>query len=103
MMGILIPSPILRPVTFLLIAFFCLNLSFALHEDQVGVADWHHQYLGKVKQAVFHTQKTGRKRVIVLTEENVIASLDLRRGGIFWRHLLGNNDQIDHIDIALGK
>lgn len=42
----------------------------------------HHQYLGKVKQAVFHTQKAGRKRVIVSTEENAIASLDLRRGGI---------------------
>jgi hypothetical protein len=42
----------------------------------------HQQYIGKVKHAVFHTQKTGRKRVVVSTEENVIASLDLRHGEI---------------------
>lgn len=40
------------------------------------------QYIGKVKQAVFHTQKAGRKRVVVSTEENVVASLDLRHGEI---------------------
>lgn len=42
----------------------------------------HQRYIGKVKHAVFHTQKTGRKRVIVSTEENVVASLDLRLGEI---------------------
>ncbi|OMO61903.1 Quinonprotein alcohol dehydrogenase-like-superfamily [Corchorus capsularis] len=62
----------------------------------------HQQYIGKVKQAMFHTQKTGRKRVVVSTEENVLASLDLRHGEIFWRHVLGPNDVIDGID-ALGK
>ncbi|KAF5207425.1 Er membrane protein complex subunit [Thalictrum thalictroides] len=83
--------------------FISLNLSSALYEDQVGLMDWHHKYIGKVKQAVFHTQKAGRKRVIVSTEENVIASLDLRRGEIFWRHVLARNDVIDAIDITLGK
>lgn len=77
--------------------------SFSLYEDQVGLMDWHQQYIGKVKHAVFHTQKAGRKRVVVSTEENVIASLDLRRGDIFWRHVLGPNDAVDEIDIALGK
>ncbi|PIA64847.1 hypothetical protein AQUCO_00100367v1 [Aquilegia coerulea] len=89
-------------LTFFLL-FISLNLSSALYEDQVGLMDWHHKYVGKVKQAVFHTQKAGRKRVIVSTEENVIASLDLRRGEIFWRHVLGSNDVIDAIDITLGK
>lgn len=65
--------------------------------------DWHQQYIGKVKHAVFHTQKAGRKRVVVSTEENVIASLDLRHGEIFWRHVLGANDTINELDIALGK
>ncbi|KAJ6793419.1 ER membrane protein complex subunit 1 [Iris pallida] len=87
---------------FLLVVSFS-HLSSALYEDQVGLADWHHKYIGKVKQAVFHTQKTGRKRVVVSTEENVIASLDLRRGDIFWRHVLGKDDVVDQIDIALGK
>ncbi|GMJ07672.1 hypothetical protein like AT5G11560 [Hibiscus trionum] len=93
-------------VPFLLFAL-CFNSSLtpvlSLYEDQVGLMDWHQQYIGKVKQAVFSTQKTGRRRVIVSTEENVIASLDLRHGEIFWRHLLGSNDVIDGIDIGLGK
>ncbi|XP_042445968.1 ER membrane protein complex subunit 1-like [Zingiber officinale] len=89
----------LRVFTLLLLSTF----SSALYEDQVGLADWHQKYIGKVKHAVFHTQKTGRKRVVVSTEENVFASLDLRTGNIFWRHVLGKDDQIDQIDIALGK
>ncbi|XWS72553.1 hypothetical protein CRYUN_Cryun02cG0049600 [Craigia yunnanensis] len=90
-------------ILFLLFFFSSLIPILALYEDQVGLLDWHQQYIGKVKQAVFHTQKTGRKRVVVSTEENVIASLDLRHGEIFWRHVLGSNDVIDGIDIALGK
>ena len=39
----------------------------------------HQQYIGTVKHAVFHSQKSGRKRVIVATEENVVASLNLCR------------------------
>ena len=78
-------------------------LSFSLYEDQAGLTDWHQRYIGKVKHAVFHTQKTGRKRVIVSTEENVVASLDLRHGEIFWRHVLGTKDAIDGVGIALGK
>ncbi|KAK9102760.1 hypothetical protein Sjap_020014 [Stephania japonica] len=87
----------------LLISWFAPNPTVALYEDQVGLMDWHHKYIGKVKHAVFHTQKAGRKRVVVSTEENVVASLDLRRGDIFWRHVLGKNDVIDEIDIAMGK
>ncbi|KAJ0962596.1 hypothetical protein J5N97_027718 [Dioscorea zingiberensis] len=78
-------------------------LAAGLYEDQVGLADWHQKYIGKTKQAVFHTQKAGRKRVVVSTEENAIASLDLRTGDIYWRHVLGKNDPIDQIDVALGK
>ncbi|KAG5244266.1 ER membrane protein complex [Salix suchowensis] len=89
-----------------LIFLFILSLTvptFSLHEDQVGLMDWHQKYIGKVKHAVFQTQKTGRKRVLVSTEENVIASLDLRHGEIFWRHVLGANDAIDGIDTAMTK
>lgn len=41
--------------------------------------------------------------MVVSTEENVVASLDLRHGEIFWRHVLGSSDVVDGIDIALGK
>ncbi|XP_062110550.1 uncharacterized protein LOC133822280 [Humulus lupulus] len=88
---------------FSMLILFYAKPSFSLYEDQVGLVDWHQQYIGKVKQAVFHTQKTGRKRVVVSTEENVVASLDLRHGEIYWRHVLGSSDAVDGIDIALGK
>ncbi|KAE8680934.1 U-box domain-containing protein 26-like [Hibiscus syriacus] len=88
---------------FLFLIFSSLVPILSLYEDQVGLTDWHQQYIGKVKQAVFHTHKTGRKRVVVSTELNVIATLDLRRGEIFWRHVLGSNDAVDGMDIALGK
>ncbi|XAR70870.1 hypothetical protein NMG60_11027904 [Bertholletia excelsa] len=91
-------------VFLLLLLFLSSSLpSLSLYEDQVGLMDWHQQYIGKAKHAVFHTQKTGRKRVVVSTEENVVASLDLRRGEIFWRHVFGPKDAIDEVDIALGK
>uniref|UniRef100_A0A5B7APM3 ER membrane protein complex subunit 1 n=1 Tax=Davidia involucrata TaxID=16924 RepID=A0A5B7APM3_DAVIN len=93
----------IRVFLLLLLFLSSSNLTFSLYEDQVGLMDWHQQYIGKVKHAVFHTQKAGRKRVVVSTEENVVASLDLRHGEIFWRHVLGTNDAIDQIDIALGK
>jgi hypothetical protein len=35
-----------------------------------------------VKHVVFHAQKSGRRRVVVSTEENAISSLDLRTGDI---------------------
>lgn len=92
-----------RVFTLLLLLFSAFNFSHSLYEDQVGLMDWHQQYIGKVKQAVFQTQKAGRKRVIVATEENVVASLDLRRGEIFWRKVLGAKDSVDEIALALGK
>jgi hypothetical protein len=42
----------------------------------------HQQYIGRVKHAVFQTQGAGRKRVVVATEYNAIASLNLRTGEI---------------------
>ncbi|KAL2250699.1 UNVERIFIED_CONTAM: ER membrane protein complex subunit 1 [Sesamum indicum] len=93
----------IRAFLLLLMFFASSDPAYSLYEDQVGLMDWHQQYIGKVKHAVFHTQKAARKRVIVSTEENVVASLDLRHGEIFWRHVLGPNDAIDQIDVALGK
>ncbi|KAJ8751721.1 hypothetical protein K2173_025893 [Erythroxylum novogranatense] len=93
----------IRVFVTVVIVLAVISHAFCIYEDQVGLMDWHQQYIGKVKGAVFHTQKTGRKRVIVSTEENVIACLDLRHGEIFWRHVLGGNDAIDGIDVAMGR
>lgn len=93
----------IRVLVLLFVISCCSYSAISVYEDQVGLMDWHHQYIGKVKHAAFHTQKAARKRVIVSTEENVVASLDLRHGEIFWRHILGPNDVVDQLDIALGK
>lgn len=85
-----------------LLGLFCLPC-YSIFEDQVGVWDWHQQYIGKVKHATFQTQGAGRKRVVVATEQNVLASLNLRKGEIFWKHVLGDSDKVDGLDIALGK
>ncbi|XP_006654166.1 ER membrane protein complex subunit 1 [Oryza brachyantha] len=97
------PPP--RHLLLLLLAFLAslATLADAVYEDQVGLADWHQRYIGKVKQAVYHSQKSGRRRVVVLTEENVIASLDLRSGDIFWRHVIEKNDPVDQLSLSLGK
>ncbi|KAJ3694522.1 hypothetical protein LUZ60_010002 [Juncus effusus] len=87
----------------LLILVSVVGACFAIYEEQVGLADWHKRYIGKVKHAVFHTQKTGRRRVVVSTEQNLIASLDLRTGDIFWRQVFGKNDVIDQLSLSLGK
>ncbi|CAM6050215.1 unnamed protein product [Sphagnum compactum] len=92
----------------LLLAFVCVlgfltSSCHALYEDQVGVWDWHQQYIGRVKHAVFQTQGSGRKRVVVATEQNALASLNLRTGEIYWRHVLGESDTIDVLELASGK
>ncbi|GAA0163002.1 hypothetical protein LIER_18979 [Lithospermum erythrorhizon] len=93
----------IRVTILLLFLFSSFCTIYSIYEDQVGLTDWHQEYIGKVKHAVFHTHKAARKRVIVSTQQNVVASLDLRHAQIFWRHVLAANDTIDGIDIALGK
>ncbi|XP_076766760.1 ER membrane protein complex subunit 1 isoform X2 [Xylocopa sonorina] len=63
------------------------NLSLCLYEDQVGKFDWKQNYVGKIKFASFDTVSTARK-IIVATEENVIAALNLKSGQILWRRVL---------------
>lgn len=71
-----------------LIIFISLfNLSLCLYEDQVGKFDWKQNYVGKIKFASFDTVST-TKKIIVATEENVIAALNLKTGQIIWRRVL---------------
>ncbi|CAM6003737.1 unnamed protein product [Sphagnum balticum] len=90
-------------LAFVFVLGFLTSSCHALYEDQVGVWDWHQQYIGRVKHAVFQTQGSGRKRVVVATEQNALASLNLRTGEIYWRHVLGESDPIDVLELASGK
>lgn len=80
-----------------LIFSLTINFSNSLYEDQVGKFDWKKSYIGKVKYASFDT-----KRVIVATEENVLASLNSKTGQIVWRQIFEEplNLQIEflHVD-----
>ncbi|XP_044523744.1 ER membrane protein complex subunit 1 isoform X1 [Gracilinanus agilis] len=63
-----------------------LVLSAAVYEDQVGKFDWRQQYVGKLKFASLECAP-GSKKIVVATEENVIAALNSRTGAILWRHV----------------
>ncbi|XP_014216207.1 ER membrane protein complex subunit 1 isoform X2 [Copidosoma floridanum] len=70
----------------LVIFLSLLNLSQCLYEDQIGKFDWKQNYVGKVKYASFDSVYAAKK-IIVVTEENVIAALNIRTGQILWRRL----------------
>ncbi|CAK9820665.1 ER membrane protein complex subunit 1 [Anthophora plagiata] len=72
---------------YLIVLFGLFNLSLCLYEDQVGKFDWKQNYVGKIKFASFDTVSTAKK-IIVATEENVIAALNLKSGQILWRRVL---------------
>ncbi|KAJ8672798.1 hypothetical protein QAD02_004058 [Eretmocerus hayati] len=71
----------------LIVLLGLFNLSLCLYEDQVGKFDWRQNYVGKVKFASFDTGSSAAKfhKIIVATEENVLAALNIRTGHILWR------------------
>ncbi|KZC03992.1 ER membrane protein complex subunit 1 [Dufourea novaeangliae] len=71
----------------LIVLIGLFNLSVCLYEDQIGKFDWKQNYVGKIKFASFDTVSTAKK-IIVATEENVIAALNLKSGQILWRRVL---------------
>ncbi|XP_012231716.1 ER membrane protein complex subunit 1 isoform X2 [Linepithema humile] len=72
---------------YLIVLVGLFNFSLGLYEDQVGKFDWRQNYVGKIKFASFDTVSTAKK-IIVATEENVIAALNLKSGQILWRRVL---------------
>ena len=70
-------------VTFILL----LNVCLAFYEDEVGLFDWRHQYVGKVKFAYFDQYSHNSRRAWVATQSNVIAALNARTGSIIWRRV----------------
>lgn len=81
-----------------IIIMFIIHLSSGLYEDQVGKFDWKRSFIGRVKYAKFDV-----KRLIVATEENVIASLNIKNGNIIWRQLLEDSRTQEVKYLHLGK
>ncbi|CAI5952941.1 unnamed protein product [Closterium sp. NIES-65] len=94
----------LRPLRLLLvlaIAVLCVGVVrvSGLYEDQVGTYDWVQPRIGGVRFAAFLTSSQ-RKRVLVGTDRNVIAALNLRTGDVAWRRVLGDKDTLHALDMG---
>lgn len=96
----------------LVVTFLCLiQYSEQLYEDQIGKFDWYvysmyewfqlknkfiihrkHDFVGKLKNAFFdgvsYQDKNFGDRIIVATEQNVLAALNVRTGDILWRKIM---------------
>lgn len=81
-----------------IITILIIHFTSGLYEDQVGKFDWKRSFIGKVKFAKFEV-----KRLIVVTEENVLASLNIKNGNILWRQLLENSRSQEVKYLHLGK
>lgn len=81
----------LYSIAFIILAF--INSTFALYKDQTGVIDWHQALVGTPKVAYFQ-KIIGRSNLIVGTESNVIANLNLRNDNINWRHALKSDETL---------
>lgn len=74
-----------------------IHLTLALYEDQVGKFDWKRSFVGKVKFVSLEAT-----RIIVATEENVLASLNIKTGDIQWRQVLEDpgTSQIEYLQVG---
>ncbi|XP_061639785.1 ER membrane protein complex subunit 1 [Phyllopteryx taeniolatus] len=68
------------------VIMFCFAVD-AVFEDQVGKFDWRQQYVGNVRFAHFDAHLQSSKKVILATEKNVFAAVNIRTGELFWRHV----------------
>ncbi|GJP84387.1 hypothetical protein CLOP_g14445 [Closterium sp. NIES-67] len=93
----------LPPLLRVLVAVMVVGAGVAgvrgLYEDQVGTYDWYQQRIGRARFASFLTSSQ-RKRVLVGTDRNVVAALNLRTGDIAWRRVLGDADTLHALDMG---
>ncbi|CEP08079.1 hypothetical protein [Parasitella parasitica] len=68
--------------------------SAAIYENQAGLFDWHHTWVGHPREAV----KLDEKHIAVYSERNIIASLNTDNGAVVWRQVLEN--QLDHFVVT---
>ncbi|XP_023945986.2 ER membrane protein complex subunit 1 [Bicyclus anynana] len=90
----------LNNMNWFIVFFSLINLSVCIYEDQIGKFDWRQSYVGRIKFSQFDTVSTAKK-IIVATEENVLAALNLKTGQVVWRHVFetasAGNIQLLHV------
>ena len=74
------------------------SLTYCLYEDQIGLFDWRKSFVGKINYVHFDGSAANNKRIIVSSEENVLAALNSRTGNLIWRRVLErSNNTIDKL------
>ncbi|CAG8630833.1 14657_t:CDS:10 [Funneliformis caledonium] len=66
----------------------------SLYANQAGVIDWHHQYIGTPKTSFFHKFVSRGAYVLVASDRNVLASINVRSGNLDWRQVFDENENI---------
>ncbi|KHJ41224.1 PQQ enzyme repeat protein [Trichuris suis] len=85
----------------LAIVLLLFSTSSALYEDQIGKFDWRKQFVGCPKLFAYEpTHLSLWKSIFVITENNVIASINPRNGEINWR-LFFETDERNTVDALL--
>ncbi|EGO03055.1 hypothetical protein SERLA73DRAFT_103134 [Serpula lacrymans var. lacrymans S7.3] len=78
-----------------LVTSLCATLSWALHESDVGVVDWHKKLIGV---PLYHSLQTApvfyQDIVYTATGNNVLAALNATDGSIVWRSIFEPEDPI---------
>ncbi|KAL0081975.1 hypothetical protein J3Q64DRAFT_1754353 [Phycomyces blakesleeanus] len=87
-----------RPILLLLglLCFLCITPVSALYKSQAGVFDWHQSWIGKTRWS----SKLDSSHITVVTERNVVASLNIDNGELEWRQVL--EETITHAKITNG-
>ncbi|KAI0215007.1 ER membrane protein complex subunit 1 [Lamellibrachia satsuma] len=86
-----------------LIVVSLVQLSSSLYEDQIGKFDWQQQFIGKVKFLELDRSEQISRRIVVATEQNVLAMLNARNSQIVWRQIFEDGDQGRIDDMLVAK
>ncbi|XP_037074666.1 ER membrane protein complex subunit 1-like [Pollicipes pollicipes] len=86
----------------ILVLLSCLILKvLALYEDQAGKFDWRQQMVGRPAHVLFDASGAGGyKRLVMATEDNVLAALNHKSGQLIWRRVLERGES-GHIHLLL--
>ncbi|XP_028413058.1 ER membrane protein complex subunit 1-like [Dendronephthya gigantea] len=83
---------------YLFLSILLFSLTYCLYEDQIGFFDWRKRFVGKLNYVNFDGSAANNKRIIVSSEENVLAALNSRTGNLIWRRVLErSNNTIDKL------
>ncbi|XP_029634121.1 ER membrane protein complex subunit 1 [Octopus sinensis] len=69
------------------------NAASALFEDQAGKFDWMQKYVGRVDFLFWDQSHYVGKRILVGTEKNTIAAINVHNGSIAWRQMFEEGER----------